>query len=85
MQEELIYLFRDFALSKNKEELLGSRLQQWYLLQRRCHNFFISKATPAVTELFFRMESNLVYSVPKLRASWICRRNHWTHKNGYYL
>jgi len=39
-------LARDLELSKNMAELLGSRLQQWNLLQRRCYNYYIWKASP---------------------------------------
>lgn len=59
-QEELNDLVRDLDLSKNKAELLGSRLQQWNLLEDDVTTTLYRKRHQQL-EPFFRKEGNLVF------------------------
>ena len=46
-QDELKVLVRNLEQSKSKEELLGSRLKQWNLLEKKRPNFFVSQSSSA--------------------------------------
>ena len=59
-QEELNDLVRDLDLSKNKAELLGSRLQQWNLLEEDVTITSYRKRHQQL-EPFFMKEGNLVF------------------------
>ena len=48
IEDELNDLVRDLELSKRRAELLGSRLKQWNLLEKKRPNFFVSKSSSAV-------------------------------------
>jgi len=59
-QDKLKDLVRDLELSKGKAELLGSRLKQWNLLEKKYPNFFVSQSSSAVGA-FFRKEDDPVF------------------------
>ncbi|KAK1803855.1 hypothetical protein P4O66_003802 [Electrophorus voltai] len=59
-QEELNYLVRDLELSKSKAELLGSRLQQWNLLQENVRVTLYRKRHLQLKP-FFRKVDKLVF------------------------
>ncbi|KAK5643931.1 hypothetical protein RI129_007776 [Pyrocoelia pectoralis] len=58
-QEELNDLIRDLELPKSKAELLGSRLQQWNLLEKKV-KVSIYRHRESNLMPFFEMENNLV-------------------------
>lgn len=58
-QNELSDLIRDLELSKNKAELLASRLQQWNLLEENVKVSVYRNREKDLTP-FFNMENNLV-------------------------
>ena len=60
-QEELNYLIRDLDLPKCKAELLGSRLQQWKLLEENVRISVYRKMYEDLVQ-FFKMERGLVVS-----------------------
>lgn len=68
-QAELSELVRDLDLPKTKAELLGSRLQQWNLLEEGV-KVSIYRKREAILTLFFAMEGELVYchDIPGLMA-----------------
>jgi hypothetical protein len=59
-QKELNDLVRDLALTKEQSELLGSRLQQWNLLEQNCKITLFRKRDKDLLE-FFSMEEGLSF------------------------
>lgn len=59
-QSELNDLVRDLDLPKTKAELLGSRLQQWKLLEKGVKVSIYRKRQSTITD-FFAMEGDLVF------------------------
>jgi len=58
-QEELNDLIKDLDLPKSKDELLGSRLQQWNLLKENVRISVYCKKHEVLVQ-FFKMEMGLV-------------------------
>ncbi|CAG5048025.1 unnamed protein product [Parnassius apollo] len=64
-QSELNDLVRDLELSKSKAQLLGSRLQQWNLLEKGTRISFFRKRDSQFLQLFSK-EQDLVYCTDPL-------------------
>jgi hypothetical protein len=60
-QQELNYLIKDFDLPKGKAELLGSRMQQWNILEENIRISVYRKIYKDLVQ-FFKMERGLVAS-----------------------